>query len=79
LWYPKVKKCSQLSTGTLFFLYLSFSLVTFIFLLGHHLLINVWSLKLIPPITTIFCVLCTTMWKHATSSLWMNVLDFIFR
>jgi hypothetical protein len=25
-----------------------------------------------------FCVPCTTMWKHNTSSLWMNASDFIF-
>jgi len=57
---------------------LSFLPITFIFLLAYHLLINAWSSKLIRPITTIFCVPCTTMWKHFVSSSWMNVLDFIF-
>jgi hypothetical protein len=48
------------------------------FSFAHHLLINAWSLKLIRPITTSLCVFCTAMWKHLTSSLWMNIIDFIF-
>ncbi len=43
---------------------LSFPPITFIFLPTRHLLINVWSSELIWLITTIFCVPCTTMWKH---------------
>jgi len=36
-------------------------------------------LKLWRPITTIFCVPCTTTWKHIKSSLWMNTSDLIFQ
>jgi hypothetical protein len=53
-------------------------LVAFIFLLAHCFLINTWSLKLIQPITTSWNVSCTTTWKHFTSSIWVNVIDFIF-
>jgi hypothetical protein len=58
---------------------LNFSPITFIFLLVYHLLINAWSSKSIWPIITSLCVPCTAMWKHLVSSLWMNMVDFIFR
>ncbi len=44
----------------------------------NRLLINTLSLKLWWPITIIFCVPCTTMLKHVTSSLWMNTSNLIF-
>ncbi len=52
--------------------------VTFIFSYVSHLLINTWSSKLIQPITTSLCVPCIATWNHLASSLWMNVIDFIF-
>jgi len=87
LWIPKLWKHSQLlATNTNyfwwlphFFLSLNISLVTFIFSSTHHFLINAWFLKLIWPITTSLCVLFIATWKHLTSSLWMNVADFIFQ
>ncbi len=86
LWSPKLRKHIQLPiTNTKcfwqvphFFPSLNIPPVTFIFLHACHLLINAWSSKLIWPINTSLCVLCTTMWKHFTSSLWMNVAYFIF-
>jgi hypothetical protein len=48
------------------------------FLPSYHLLINVWSLKLIRPIIISLRVPCTTTWKHLASSLWMNITNFIF-
>jgi hypothetical protein len=71
-------KHKMFSTITPFFPSLNIPPVTFIFSYGHHLLVNAWSLKLIWPITTSLCVPCMAMWKHLTSSLWMNVVDFIF-
>ncbi len=57
---------------------LNFPLVTFIFLLAHHLLINAWSLKLIWPITISLCVPCTFTCKHFMSPLkkWMFQIPF---
>jgi hypothetical protein len=49
------------------------------FLPAHYIFINTWSSKLMWPITTILCVPCTSMWKHFTSSLWMNTTNFIFQ
>jgi hypothetical protein len=62
----------------IFFLSLNIWPVAFMFLLAHHLLINAWFLKLIRPITTSLGVSYTTTWKHFMSSLWMNVVNFIF-
>jgi hypothetical protein len=39
---------------------------------------NASSLELWRFINTTFCVPCTSMWKHNTSSLWMNTLDLMF-
>jgi hypothetical protein len=63
----------------IFFLSLNIWPVAFMFLLAHHLLINAWFLKLIRPITTSLGVSYTTTWKHFMSSLWMNVINFIFQ
>ncbi len=84
LWTSKThtasdNKWKQLLTVTLFILILSFPPISFIFWPTHHLLTNTSSSKLWRPITTTFCVPCTTTWNHVTSSLWMNALDFIFR
>jgi hypothetical protein len=87
LWTPKLRKHAQLLATNInyfqqlpyFFSSLNISLIAFIFSSTHHLLINAWSLKLIRPITTSLCVPCITTWKHLASSLWMNVVDFIFR
>jgi hypothetical protein len=46
---------------------LNISPITFIFSSTHCLLINIWSSKLIQPITTSLCVPYTTTWKHLTS------------
>jgi hypothetical protein len=72
-------KYKLFSTITSFF-FPSFNILTiaFIFLLAYCLLINTWSLKLIWPITTSLCR-DTTTWKDFTSSLWMNIINFIFR
>ncbi len=86
VWTLEFQICSQLPTTKennfrqlpCLFLFLSFPPILFIFLHARHLLINVSSLKLIYPITTTFCVHCTTMWKHFMSSLWMNTSNFIF-
>ncbi len=85
LWTPKLQKCSQLFGNkpkqllTLPHVFSSFSFlfIAVIFLLAYHFLINGWSLKLIQPITTTFCVPYTTMWKHLSSSLWMDASNFI--
>jgi hypothetical protein len=71
-------KPKLLLTITLFFL--SFEHLTrhIHFSFARHLLINGWSSKLIWPITTSLCVLYTATWKHLTSTLWMNVANFIF-
>jgi hypothetical protein len=53
--------------------------VTFIFSYTRHFLINTWFSKLIRPITTSLCVPYIATWKHFTSSLWVNVTNFIFR
>jgi hypothetical protein len=58
---------------------LNILLVTFIFSYACHLSINTWSLKLIWPITICLCVPYIAMWKHLTSSLWMNVVGLIFQ
>jgi hypothetical protein len=71
-------KHKLLSIVTPFFSSLNTSPITFIFLPSYHLLINVWSLKLIRPITISLCVPYITTWKHLASSLWMNVTNFIF-
>jgi hypothetical protein len=60
-----------------FFFSLNILLIAFIFLHAHRLLINAWSLKLIQLVTTSSCVLYTSTWKHFTSSLWINIVDFI--
>jgi hypothetical protein len=86
LWIPKLQKCAQLLARIAnyfrwlprFFLYLNISPITFIFSFAHHLLINTWSLKLIWPISTSLCDPCIATWKHLTSSLWMNITNFIF-
>ncbi len=72
-------KRKLLSMVTFFFSSLNILPIAFIFLPTHYLLINAWSFKLIWPITTSLCVSCTTMWKHFMSSLWMDIIDFIFR
>jgi hypothetical protein len=72
-------KCKLLSTITLFFLILEHLLFAFIFSSTRYFLINAWCSKSIRPIITSLCVPCTAMWKHLISSLWMNMIDFIFR
>jgi hypothetical protein len=62
-------KHKLLSIVTPFFSSLNTSPITFIFLPSYHLLINVWSLKLIRPITISLCVPYITTWKHLASSL----------
>ncbi len=62
-----------------FFSSLNILPITFIFPFVYCLLIKTWSSKLIRPIITSLYVPCTTMWKHLASSLWMNIIDFIFR
>jgi hypothetical protein len=57
---------------------LNIPLVTFIFSYAHHFLINTWSSKLLRFITTSLCVPYIATWKHLTSSLWMNVTNFVF-
>ncbi len=61
-----------------YFLSLNFLPLAFIFWPPCRLLINASSLELWWPITTTFYVPYTTMWKHVTSSLWMNTSNFIF-
>jgi hypothetical protein len=63
---------------TSFFLILEHSACHIHFLSTCHFLIKTWSSKLIWPITTSLCVPYTTTWEHLTSSLWMNVVNFIF-
>jgi len=87
LWIPKLKKHAQLLAKNTnyfrwlppFFSSLNFLPVTFIFSFTRHLLINTWSSKLIQPITTSLCVHCTVTWKHLTSSLQINITNFIFQ
>jgi hypothetical protein len=87
LWTPKLKKWAQLLARNAncfwqlshFFSSLNILPVTFIFSFSRYLLINTWSLRLIRPITTSLCVPSTTAWKYLTSSLWMNVTNFIFQ
>ncbi len=71
-------KRKLLSMVTFFFPSLNFPLIAFIFLHAHFFIINAWSLKLIWPITISLCVPYIATWKHLTSSLWMNVTNFIF-
>jgi hypothetical protein len=87
LWTLEFRKRTQLPTKNTnyfwqlpcFFLSLNISLVTFIFLRALHFLINARSSKLIHPIIPSLCVSYTTAWKHFTSSLWINVANFIFQ
>jgi len=72
-------KCKLLSTITLFFSSLNILTIAFIFSSTRYFLINAWFSKSIRPIITSLCVPCTAMWKHLVSSLWMNMVDFIFR
>jgi hypothetical protein len=86
LWTPNFKHAHNFQQQTqitfdnypFFISSLNFLLITFIFLLTCHFLINAWSLKLIWPITTSSCVPCIAMWKHFMSSIWMNAANFIF-
>jgi hypothetical protein len=87
LWTLELRKCAQLPTTNTncfqrlphFFSSLNVLLVAFIFSSICHLLINAWPSKLIWPIITSLCVPYIPTWKHLTSSLWMNVTNFIFR
>jgi hypothetical protein len=87
LWILEIRKHIQLLVTNennfqqLYHLFssLSFLPIPFIFWPACHLLINTSSSKLWWPITTTFCVPCTTTWKHVTSSLWMNASYFIFQ
>ncbi len=85
LWTLELWKHTQLlivnknNFQLLFCLFLSSSFlpIPFIFWLAHRLSINASSSKLLQPITITFYVPCTATWKHVTSSLRMNALDFI--
>jgi len=69
LWIPKLSKRAKIPTTNAnyfwwlhhFFSSLNFLLVTFIFLSARCFLINIWSLKLILPITTSLCPLYNHM------------------
>ncbi len=86
LWTLKLQKTRTTSnnkhklllTITSFFLVLKHHAYDIHFFIYPPSLINAWSSKLIRPITTTLCVPCTTTWKHLSSSLWMNVANFIF-
>jgi hypothetical protein len=71
-------KPKLLSTITLFFFFFEHLTCHIHFSFARHLLINAWSSKLIWPITTSLCVPYTPTWKHLTSALWTNVVNFIF-
>ncbi len=77
IWPPTVNK-NDLRRLPCLFLSINFPPILLVFWVTHHLLINALSLKLWWPTTIIFCVTCTTTWKHVASSLWMNALDLIF-
>jgi hypothetical protein len=71
-------KWKQLAMVTLFVFIHQLLAFLFVFWATRHLLFNSLSLKLWRPITTTFYVPCISMWKHVTSSLWMNASVFIF-
>jgi hypothetical protein len=87
LWTPKLKKRTQLLAANAncfqwlphFFSSLNILPITFIFSSACCLLINTWFSKLIQPFTTSLCVLYAATWKHLTSSLWMNIANFILQ
>ncbi len=87
LWTLELQKCTQLPTTSTncfwqlphFVLSLYLPTNTFIFLPANCLWINAWSSQLVQPITTSLWVHCITKWKHFTSSLWMNDVNFIFQ
>jgi len=72
-------KCKLLSMITLYFLSLNIPPITFIFSFPCHHLIKAWSSKINTAHHYKFMCPYITTWKHLTSSLWMNIAEFIFQ